>query len=244
MKQEWNKQDAEELWDLTEPHQPWKPDVDQAWKKFSVLLASGADASAMAAPGKAGLFAKVVGSKLGMAAIAAAVGGAAVYSYQALSSKATEAPVATQMQASVEPKDSTLEVEASQNRANLRQADALTPSETDMGKTALVQEAAPEAIKEKPQEAKPIAQDMAPAAQPETKILRFRQTELKVVAEILSQTYGVQVRIDNSEVAACKLTATFANESLETVLMIIQETFNFELKVDGKTQVLKGGSCS
>jgi ferric-dicitrate binding protein FerR (iron transport regulator) len=149
--------------------------------------------------------------------MAAAVGGASVYTYQAI--QEPEIKPVQQEVVSVQPVE---------KRDTVAVMEPLHQPAPKVEKTI----------------EKPIALKPVEALKPETKILRFRQTELKVVAEILSQTYGVEVRIDDQEVSNCKLTATFANESLETVLMIIQETFNFELQVDGKVQILKGGSCS
>jgi hypothetical protein len=217
MNHDWNQKDFDDLWDKTAPNETWKPNIDKAWKQFSVGLALGSVSQAAAAQSKWALVGKAVTSKVGMTLMAAAVGGTSVYTYQAIQEPDIK-PVQQEVVSAqpIEKKDTVAVMEP------------LNPPAPTVEK-----------IIEKPVVAKPVE-----ALKPETKILRFRQTELKVVAEILSQTYGVEVRIDDPEVRACKLTATFANESLETVLMIIQETFNFELQVDGKVQILKGGSCS
>lgn len=217
MNQDWNQKDIEDLWDKTAPTETWKPNIDKAWKQFSIGLALGSVSQAAAAQSKWALVGKAVTSKVGMTLVAAAVGGASVYTYQAI--QEPEIKPVQQEVVSVQP---------------LEKRDTLAVMEP-------IEKPAPKV--EKSME-KPLVAQPAETLKPETKILRFRQTELKVVAEILSQTYGVEVRIDDQEVSRCKLTATFANESLETVLMIIQETFNFELQVEGKVQILKGGSCS
>lgn len=216
MNQDWNQKDIEDLWDKTAPSETWKPNVDKAWKQLSVGIALGSVSQAAMAQSKWALMGKAVSSKVGIALLAAAVGGASVYSYQALQ----------------EPKAKTLENE-------IVAAKPVEKPDT----MAVIEPIVQQAKKQEKVSEKPIAVEPVETLKPENKILRFRQTELKVVAEILSQTYGVEVRIDNQEVSSCKLTATFANETLETVLMIIQETFNFELQVEGKIQILKGGSC-
>ncbi len=217
MNQDWNQKDIEDLWDKTAPTETWKPNIDKAWKQFSIGIALGSVTHVAAAQSKWALVGKAVGSKVGMTLMAAAIGGASVYTYQAIQEPEIQ-PVQQEV-VSVQP---------------LKKSDTLAVMEP-------IEKPAPKV--EKSME-KPLVAQPAETLKPETKILRFRQTELKVVAEILSQTYGVEVRIDDQEVSRCKLTATFANESLETVLMIIQETFNFELQVEGKVQILKGGSCS
>jgi hypothetical protein len=64
-----------------------------------------------------------------------------------------------------------------------------------------------------------------------------------VVAQILSQTFGVSVKIEKPQLLQCKLTATFDNEPLNAILIIIQETFNMEIVPEKETIWLKGGSC-
>jgi len=217
MNHDWDQKDVDDLWDKTAPSETWKPNIDKAWKQFYVGLALGSVSQAAAAQSKWALVGKAVTSKVGMTLMAAAAGGASVYTYQAIQEQ--DIKPAQQEVVSAQPIE---------KRDTVAVMNSLDQPAHMVEKTI-----------EKPLVAKPVE-----TLKPETKILRFRQTELKVVAEILSQTYGVEVRIDDPEVRACKLTATFANESLETVLMIIQETFNFELRVDGKVQILKGGSCS
>jgi hypothetical protein len=78
---------------------------------------------------------------------------------------------------------------------------------------------------------------------PNSKILQFKQTELLVVAEILSQNYGVTIKIEKPQLMQCKLTATFDNEPIQNILEIIQETFNIEIVSEKETIWLKGGSC-
>jgi hypothetical protein len=64
-----------------------------------------------------------------------------------------------------------------------------------------------------------------------------------VVTEIINQTYGVNIKIEKSQLLHCKLTATFDNEPLQNILEIIQETFNMEIVPEKEAIWLKGGSC-
>jgi hypothetical protein len=88
----------------------------------------------------------------------------------------------------------------------------------------------------------PIAETKNNTA-PNSKILQFKQTELQVVTEIINQTYGVNIKIEKSQLLHCKLTATFDNEPLQNILEIIQETFNMEIVPEKEAIWLKGGSC-
>jgi hypothetical protein len=63
------------------------------------------------------------------------------------------------------------------------------------------------------------------------------------VAEILSQNYGVTIKIEKPQLMQCKLTATFDNEPIQNILEIIQETFNIEIVSEKETIWLKGGNC-
>ena len=63
------------------------------------------------------------------------------------------------------------------------------------------------------------------------------------MVEILSQNYGVTIKIEKPQLMQCKLTATFDNEPIQNILEIIQETFNIEIVSEKETIWLKGGSC-
>ena len=75
------------------------------------------------------------------------------------------------------------------------------------------------------------------------KTLVFLKTELQKVTHLLNSTYNTDIRLGNPKIANCKLTATFNNEDLETVLDVIRETFNLEIRKDGDTIYLEGKGC-
>lgn len=75
------------------------------------------------------------------------------------------------------------------------------------------------------------------------KTLVFLKTELKQVVLLLNRTYGSHVKLGNSKIELCKLTASFKNESLETVLDVIRETFNLEIRKEGGNFILEGKGC-
>src|SRR5690606_17278516 len=54
-------------------------------------------------------------------------------------------------------------------------------------------------------------------------------TPLHRLADVLTQAYGKEIIIADKRIANLPLTATFRNESLENVLMVISETFNISV---------------
>lgn len=81
------------------------------------------------------------------------------------------------------------------------------------------------------------------AAEVKDKIIEFQKTELKKVGQMLSTLYQTEIRLSNPAIENCKLTARFDNESLDTVLEVIQETFNLEIKRKGNVVYLDGKGC-
>lgn len=81
------------------------------------------------------------------------------------------------------------------------------------------------------------------AAEVKDKILNFQKTELKKVGQTLSALYHVDIRLNNPAIENCKLTATFDNQSLETVLDVIREAFNLEITHKGGVIYLDGKGC-
>lgn len=75
------------------------------------------------------------------------------------------------------------------------------------------------------------------------KTLVFIKTELNKVTPLLNTTYHADIRLGNPEIAGCKLTASFKNENLETVLEVIRETFNLEIRKEGDIIYLDGKGC-
>jgi ferric-dicitrate binding protein FerR (iron transport regulator) len=68
--------------------------------------------------------------------------------------------------------------------------------------------------------------------------LVFRDAELAYVYDILSRTYGKNIKSDNA-VLGYRLTATFDNLSLEDVLKIIDKTFMLQTQSRNDTFVVK-----
>jgi len=261
MNPDWNGLDADKIWELTQESTPWTPNPDQAWVKVSSQIAGttaggdadstvGSKAAAHAHSASTGLGSSDLtgvslagGAKL-LGLIAVATGAAALYYGMFHDAATIQKPQSESVAAeqptlsSSNPGLSSASPSSPTEALSARPVESLgKPGASELKPATVSSEAvkSPREMVEKPAPVTPVS--------PDNKILRFRQTELRVVAEILTQTYGVEIRIENPELQSCKLTATFANETLKTVLEIIQETFNLEVVPDGEAQVLKGGIC-
>ena len=77
----------------------------------------------------------------------------------------------------------------------------------------------------------------------QTKTLVFKDTELYIVAEILSEAYNIQITIENKEIKFCPLTATFKDAELNEILEIISNTFKIKVKKIDNNYVFTGEGC-
>tara|TARA_Y100001972_G_scaffold128976_1_gene193148 strand:+ start:6074 stop:7024 length:951 start_codon:yes stop_codon:yes gene_type:complete len=76
-----------------------------------------------------------------------------------------------------------------------------------------------------------------------TGYLSFRNTNMTDVANILEDTYGIQVEFENASISLCRLTANYKEKTSEEVLEYIAETFDFSFTRQGNTVVFSGHGC-
>ena len=76
-----------------------------------------------------------------------------------------------------------------------------------------------------------------------SKKLLFRSTEISEVFAQIEDLYGVTIQVENPRILDCELSATFDNEELEDVLMIIESTFGFEIEYSNKIIIIYGDGC-
>ncbi|MBL4624984.1 MAG: FecR family protein [Flavobacteriales bacterium] len=75
------------------------------------------------------------------------------------------------------------------------------------------------------------------------KTLIFKKTDLKTVVATLNGIYNVDIHLKNEGLSNCRITATFKNEQLETILMIIEQTLNVKVNArDGHIEI-EGNGC-
>ncbi len=71
----------------------------------------------------------------------------------------------------------------------------------------------------------------------------FDKMSLEEVAESLSKRFGKNIKFTQDKIKNCKLTATFENENLDNIIVVIAETFNLKVDNQADTIVLSGEGC-
>ena len=75
------------------------------------------------------------------------------------------------------------------------------------------------------------------------KKLVFKQTELYIVTETLSNAFNVDIVLADDRIKSCPLETTFENLSLDEILQIIALTFDLKIEKTGSQITLKGEGC-
>jgi transmembrane sensor len=73
--------------------------------------------------------------------------------------------------------------------------------------------------------------------------LEFTDTRLDNVVRLLNKVYHADVRLMNKDLGNCRLTATFNNQSIESVLNVVKETLSLTVKKNGKIIEISGNGC-
>jgi len=76
-----------------------------------------------------------------------------------------------------------------------------------------------------------------------TRELVFEDTPLQEVADLIGKVYNVNVLIPGAELAACSITVTFNEQSLESVLNVLEMTLDLEISRSGEDIIFSGTSC-
>jgi transmembrane sensor len=76
-----------------------------------------------------------------------------------------------------------------------------------------------------------------------SQIFMFDKTTLTDVVASLREGYHTDIRLINSQIATCQLTAKFEKQSLQTTLAVIAETLNLTIKQEGKVILIGGRGC-
>jgi len=75
------------------------------------------------------------------------------------------------------------------------------------------------------------------------KRLEYRDVPMKEVAKDLRRHYKVRLEFGLDLLKECRLTATFENQSIDSILLVIQESFNLTVTQNGKKYLLEGVGC-
>lgn len=73
--------------------------------------------------------------------------------------------------------------------------------------------------------------------------LVFADDPLEKIIGVLNHTYNAKIRIKNASIAHCRITATFEDQNLESVLKVICSTLNLQVSQNGTWTDLSGTSC-
>ena len=77
-----------------------------------------------------------------------------------------------------------------------------------------------------------------------TGLLVFEGTDLESVVFDLNRKFHSNISIANPTIKACRLKATYENQSLEAIVKIIEKTLNIEAKIEGEKIVFLGQRCN
>lgn len=75
------------------------------------------------------------------------------------------------------------------------------------------------------------------------KTLIFRKTDINTVVEVLNEIYDADIALKDDKLNACRITATFRNENLRTILTIIGQTLDLEVTNENNKFILEGDGC-
>lgn len=95
-------------------------------------------------------------------------------------------------------------------------------------------------------ETKKVIENTAPAPDISywrDKTLNFKSTSLLEVIKLLNDTYEVNISLANENLATCNLSASFADEELDTILELISTALNVKVEKDGEQIILQGDGC-
>jgi ferric-dicitrate binding protein FerR (iron transport regulator) len=76
-----------------------------------------------------------------------------------------------------------------------------------------------------------------------THVLLFDNESLAQVVKTLQNVYQIPVKLADPELSECRVTASFDNQSLESVLEVIKETLDLQVKQKGNIIEVSGKSC-
>ena len=73
--------------------------------------------------------------------------------------------------------------------------------------------------------------------------LVFANDPLEKIVGVLNHTYNAKIRMKNNSIAQCRITATFEDQTLKSVLKVICATLNLQMTQNGTWTELSGTNC-
>jgi ferric-dicitrate binding protein FerR (iron transport regulator) len=76
-----------------------------------------------------------------------------------------------------------------------------------------------------------------------TRVLVFENETLGQVVQTLQQVYQSPITLSDQQLTGCRVTASFNDQSLESVLQVLTETLDLQVKMYGKHINISGNGC-
>jgi len=76
-----------------------------------------------------------------------------------------------------------------------------------------------------------------------TKKLVFKNDKLSRVVKTLNRIHNTQIIIENRKTRNCRLTASFVDQSLESILKVIENTLDVKIVKQNNQWIIKGAGC-
>ena len=78
-----------------------------------------------------------------------------------------------------------------------------------------------------------------------TKVLSFNKAKLDHVFEVLEETYLLDIDVSNSTINDCRLSAKYDNQSIESIMEIMSETFNLNMeRISSDSYKISSDGCA
>jgi len=76
-----------------------------------------------------------------------------------------------------------------------------------------------------------------------TKIFVFNDKPLSKIIQVLNKVYHSNIRFSNDQISNCRITATFDNQPLESILNVLKSTVNLTITKNGSEIEISGDGC-
>src|SRR4029079_14746394 len=81
------------------------------------------------------------------------------------------------------------------------------------------------------------------AASYKDKVFIFKNTSLEVIVKLLNDVYEKDIRVEKEDLKKCRLTASFRNETFDSILDVIAETLHLQIRKSQNQIFLEGNGC-
>lgn len=76
-----------------------------------------------------------------------------------------------------------------------------------------------------------------------TRSMSFENERLDRVIAIVSKAYNIPISLSNPACGNCRLSVSFADQTLESVLKVLESTLDLQIRKDGKGYIVDGQPC-